>query len=444
MKHSRLTKFNILIILVCSFSIQVFNPAFPSSLTHQAEKNRLVIASDSADHCNYNQRIRSIVVHYTVLGEEDSRTVLKQGGVSSHYLIPKEAKANGADLWQLVALKNRAWHAGKSYWQTRTELNDTSIGIEIVNYGYGLVQASGKTLWPYQVENKIKQMLIQDIKKDKQFYHLLIQKNLLNAFLQAMMRGLVPPRDRLAYKNYVLPRDIKKYMAITDSLREKNDPFLNIKLDDLYDLAQQGKLVWDEFTPHQCRALVSLLKKLIKELEIKDRNNTICIQIEPTAIVGHSDIAPDRKSDPGPRFPWKYLAGQGIGAWPDKQDVDAILKRISKDKKINLAWLQDNLRLYGYDIQTTKILDPRTKDVIRAFQWHFEPDNASGIPSLKTVALLEALIKKYLSSKERQEVYPRHVNICTKIKKMLNTGRMGFKTLNKDAQIAEKKMSLLF
>ncbi|WP_342220377.1 N-acetylmuramoyl-L-alanine amidase [Rickettsiella endosymbiont of Miltochrista miniata] len=444
MNYFNLAKFKFLLIFF--FTLQAFNPAFSSSLTHQVGKNRLTITLDPADRCNYNQRIKSIALHYTVLGENDSRTVLKQGGVSSHFLIPKEAKSKGTDLWQLVAIKDRAWHAGKSYWQTRTNLDDTSVGIEIVNYGYGLVQDSGKTLWPYQVENQIKQMLIQEIKKDKNFYHLLVNNNLLNAFLQDMMRDLVPPRNCLTYKKYILQSYIKKYRAITNNLREKNDPFLNIKLNDLYGLEQQGKLVWDDFTSHQRTALASLLKKLTKELEVKDKNNNICVQIKPTAIVGHSDIAPNRKSDPGPRFPWKYLAEQGIGAWPDEQAVNSILKKLSKNKKINITWLQDNLRLYGYDIQTTKILDQQSKDVIRAFQWHFEPDNASGIPSLKTVALLEALIKKYPPEENQQIIHPRQNDFSIKLKRAFNDGWKDLKTyfLNKDQRDIEKKVSLLF
>jgi N-acetyl-anhydromuramyl-L-alanine amidase AmpD len=424
MKYFSLAKLNTLLTFV--FLLAIFHPALSSSLI-SAGQNRLAIKLDPADQCNYNHRIKSIVVHYTVIDEDDSRTVLKQGGVSSHYLIPKEAK-NGADLWQLVALKERAWHAGKSYWQTRTNLDDTSIGIEIVNYGYGLVQASGKIVWPYQIENKIKQMLIETVRKDKSFYHLLVQKNLLTAFLQDMMRDLVPPGNRLAYKKYILQNNIKKYRAITNTLREKNDPFLNIKLNDLYDLEQQGKLVWDNFTPHQRSALVSLLKKLTKELEVKDKNNKLCVQIEPTAIVGHSDIAPGRKSDPGPRFPWEYLAKHGIGAWPDAQAVNTALKELSKDKKINIAWLQDNLHLYGYNIQTTKILDQQSKDAIRAFQWHFEPDNASGIPSLKTVALLEALLKKYLPEEEQPMVHSQQIDFSIELKKAFNSAWKDLKT----------------
>ncbi|MFZ0219402.1 MAG: N-acetylmuramoyl-L-alanine amidase [Candidatus Aquirickettsiella sp.] len=443
-----LTKFKYLLAFNFLFLLQVFNPALSAPLIHQSEQDRLIITADPADHCNYNQRIKSIILHYTVIGEDASRTVLKQGDVSAHYLIPKKAKFNGTDLWQLVPIKYRAWHAGKSYWQTRAHLNDTSIGIEIVNYGYGLVQAPDKILWPYQVERKIRHRLIQEIKNDKSFYHLLLKKNLLSAFLENIMRGLVPPRNDLIYKKYVSKKNMQKYTVIMETLREKQDPFLNIKINDLYDLQQRGKLVWDDYTPHQCKVLVVLLKKLLKELEIKDQNGNICYQIQATDIIGHSDIASDRKSDPGPQFPWKYLAEHGIGAWPDTQDVRNFMAELSKNKKISIAWLQDNLRLYGYNIQTTKILDQQSKDAIRAFQWHFEPDNASGIPSLKTVAILEALFKKYPPKDAQPIIQPRQVNFITEIKNVFNAGLIDIKNqfliLNKDLNTTHEKIDLFF
>ena len=443
MRCFHLTKFNILLILSFSFLLQAFNPVLSESLDRQMNQNQSVITSNPADRCNYNQRIKFIVLHYTVSDEKDSLKVLKGGDVSAHYLIPKEAKPNGTDLWQLVPIKYRAWHAGQSYWQTRNHLNDTSVGIEIINYGYGLKQASGKILWPYQVENKIKFLLIQEIKKNKSFYALLIKKNLLSAFLEDIMRGLVPPRDEQIYKKYISEKIIKKYTNLINTFREQHDPFLNIKINDLYELQQQGKLVWDNYTPHQCKVLVFLLKKLTKELEVKDKNGKACEKIQPTDIIGHSDITPDRKSDPGPRFPWKYLAEQGIGAWPNKQDVDFFLKESTKNKNINLIWLQDNLHLYGYNIQTTKILDKQSKDAIRAFQWHFEPDNASGIPSLKTVALLKALIKKYPPIGSQSQI--------SSTTQLENNPHSGWKDLknqlfifDKDLKATKKQIDLFF
>lgn len=438
-----LTKFNLLLVLFFSFLLQALNPVFSASLNQQRKQKQLIITSSPADHCNYNQRVKFIVLHYTVSDEKESLKILKQGDVSAHYLIPKEAKSDGTDLWQLVPVKYRAWHAGPSYWQTRNHLNDTSIGIEIVNYGYGLKQASGKILWPFQVENKIK-FLLQEVKKDKRFYSLLIKKNLLSAFLEDVMRGLIPPRMDQIYKKYISENIIKKYTNLTYTLREQYDPFLNIKINNLYELQQQKKLVWDSYTTHQYKTLTLLLKKLIKELEIQDKEENICYQIQSTDIIGHSDIAPDRKSDPGPRFPWKYLATQGIGAWPNEQDVNVILKKLTKDNKVNIADMQDNLRSYGYNVQTTKLLDQQTIDAIRAFQWHFQPDNTSGVPNLKTLAILKALLKKY---PPKEAMQAQKINFIKQIKAIFNAGIMDIKKqyliLNKDLN-TKNKIDLFF
>lgn len=441
---ANLTKFNLLLVLFFFFLLQASNPVFSASLNQQRKQKQLIITSSPADHCNYNQRVKFIVLHYTVSDEKESLKILKQGDVSAHYLIPKEAKSDGTALWQLVPVKYRAWHAGPSYWQTRNHLNDTSIGIEIVNYGYGIKQASGKILWPFQVENKIKFLLLQEIKKDKHFYSLLIKKNLLSAFLEDVMRGLIPPREDQIYKKYISENIIKKYTNLTYTLREQYDPFLNIKINDLYELEQQNKLVWDSYTTHQYKTLTLLLKKLIKELEIQDKEGNICYQIQSTDIIGHSDIAPDRKSDPGPRFPWKYLAAQGIGAWPNEQDVNMILKKLTNDKKVNITDMQDNLRSYGYNVQTTKLLDQQTKDAIRAFQWHFQPDNTSGMPNLKTVAILKALLKKY---PPKEVIQVQEINFIKEIKAIFNAGVMDIKKqyliLNKDLN-TKKKIDLFF
>jgi N-acetyl-anhydromuramyl-L-alanine amidase AmpD len=368
------------------------------------------ITKDLAGPADYDRRVHSIILHYTVSDENDSRETLKHGGVSAHFLIPKTAKSDGTDVWQCVDETDRAWHAGVSVWQNRSGLNDTSIGIEIINYAYGLVQDTGEVLFTYQIESQLKEFILQTLQeKDKNLYLFLAEEKLLIAFLSDMRRGLVPPRDRKAYKEKVSQELIAKYKKLTKEWREKNDLFQQIKQEDLYQLEQQGKLKWDEFTEHQHLVLVDLLKKLLEELQIKD-GDIIRYQIDPTAIIGHSDIAPGRK-DPGPKFPWKYLAERGIGAWPDEQLVSAIEKKIQIEQGIDYKWIQDNLRHYGYKIETTGQLDTQTKDVIRAFQMHFEPENYSGKPSLKTISILEALIKKYYPSK--QSNYPRvFIKLC--------------------------------
>ena len=99
--------------------------------------------------------------------------------------------------------------------------------------------------------------------------------------------------------------------------------------------------------------------------------------ISPENIVGHSDIAPRRKKDPGELFDWKSLAKKGVGLWPEA----------SLDK-ITLEPFEKSLNDFGYEV-----VDLRS--TITAFQRHYLPDTVSGISdstTQKTLAQLMSLV----------------------------------------------------
>ena len=82
---------------------------------------------------NFNERnsnkIELVIIHYTAinsLSESIKHLCSKKTRVSSHYLVSKTG-----DIYSLVSEKNRAWHAGQSYWQGETDINSNSIGIEL-------------------------------------------------------------------------------------------------------------------------------------------------------------------------------------------------------------------------------------------------------------------------------------------------------------------------
>lgn len=116
--------------------------------------------------------------------------------------------------------------------------------------------------------------------------------------------------------------------------------------------------------------------------------------IDPVAVVGHADIAPDRRVDPGPTFPWHTLYEHGIGAWPDEEAVLKYLERFAA-RPPTLMLLQRALVAYGYRLEASGNADPQTRFVVRAFQMHYRPADWSGQPDPETAAVLFALLEKY-------------------------------------------------
>jgi len=217
---------------------------------------------------SFDERIKFLILHYTA---RDFKTSLKllQGEVSAHYLIGDHP----VEILQLVDESRRAWHAGDSFWGGRTNLNDTSIGIEIVN------------------------------------------------------------------------------------LDGNKNPYSKSQIDALIPL---------------CRQIIS-------------RYN-----IAPHCVLGHSDIAPLRKDDPGTLFPWDLLYKNGIGAMPNLEDVKASIKNMTIP---NALEVQQSLSQYGYKINFTGNFDEQTKIVLDAFRRHFCPDLIGKEIDLQSYATLLALIK---------------------------------------------------
>lgn len=141
---------------------------------------------------------------------------------------------------------------------------------------------------------------------------------------------------------------------------------------------------WEPYPPAQVEALVRLAKDIVARY-----------RIPPTRVVGHSDIAPQRKIDPGPLFPWRTLAQAGVGAWPDDAAVAARLAGRAPDAPVEVRALQLKLARYGYDVATDGVLDARTRRVFAAFQMHFRPSDYAGNPDAQTDAIAQALLDKY-------------------------------------------------
>ena len=235
------------------------------------------------------ERIKFIILHYTALDNVGSIRELT-GGVSAHFLVLDE---DDNKIYSLVPLEQRAWHAGVSAFRGRTNINDTSVGIEIVNDG-----------------------IAKEYRSDPNPYH--------------------------PYDHYV------------------------------------------DYKPIQIEKVAQIIKYVAEKYNIPARN-----------IVAHSDIAPSRKKDPGAKFPWKELYDKyNIGAWYDEADKQDFMDE-AKFKATSIIEIKDELRKYGYEINRLDEWDKSSKDVVYAFQLHFNPKNATGEMDLETFAILKALNKKY-------------------------------------------------
>lgn len=116
--------------------------------------------------------------------------------------------------------------------------------------------------------------------------------------------------------------------------------------------------------------------------------------INPIDVVGHSDIAILRKSDPGPKFPWKRLYEAGIGAWY-QEDLKADYEQRFEQRLPDIATVQDALNRLGYFVETTGQLDNATRYAMRAMQLHYRPQNYAGEIDAESVAIIWALLEKY-------------------------------------------------
>ena len=213
-----------------------------------------------------NRDIKLIVIHYTGMQskiESIKRLLSPKHKVSCHYLIDRKGQ-----ILRIVDENKVAWHAGKSKWKNFRNLNNYSIGIELVNKGH--------------------------------------------------------------------------------------------------------EFGYEKFTNLQVKSLIKLCQILKKKYKIKDSN-----------IVGHSDIAPLRKRDPGEKFPWKKLNKKNIGIWYKKLKSKSLKLN---DKKFEKLFFK-NLFKIGYRYLDKNRRSKKDIFLIEAFQRRFLPNNVTGEINQKTLKI---------------------------------------------------------
>ena len=117
-------------------------------------------------------------------------------------------------------------------------------------------------------------------------------------------------------------------------------------------------------------------------------------QMRPDLVLGHSDVAPSRKQDPGEKFPWGLLGESNIGHWVRPAPITLEGTSLKPDDRGDaVARLQRSLHEYGYAIEETGVYDDETRTVVTAFQRHFRPERVDGIADASTLLTVRALME---------------------------------------------------
>jgi N-acetylmuramoyl-L-alanine amidase len=144
------------------------------------------------------------------------------------------------------------------------------------------------------------------------------------------------------------------------------------------------------YPTQQIDALVELCHKILAGHDIPK-----------TRIVGHSDIAPLRKQDPGEHFPWARLARAGIGIWADVEGTHEPADGTGLapgDQSASVRRMQEHLQRIGYGLPPTGTYDDLTEAVVRAFQRRWLPDRVSGVADIHTLRQIGVTHALYAAS----------------------------------------------
>ena len=143
---------------------------------------------------------------------------------------------------------------------------------------------------------------------------------------------------------------------------------------------------YKKFPKKQISALLRVSKFLIKKYKISHKN-----------ILGHSDISPERKKDPGEKFPWEYLSKNKVGLWHTLKKQELIKNRNSKTSQIEKDFFFNNLFKIGYSKKIPKGInkDRYLRNMTKAFQRRFRQELVNDKIDQECLLISKNLLKKY-------------------------------------------------
>lgn len=175
---------------------------------------------------------------------------------------------------------------------------------------------------------------------------------------------------------HLVPEDRRAWHAGVSSWRGHRD--INARSIGIELVNPGHEFGYCDFPDAQIAALVVLARGILDRHAIPARN-----------VVGHSDVAPSRKTDPGERFPWRALAGAGIGLWPEP--VQRLGTAAGFDPDLAIGAARRDLVRIGYPIDENDVPDEATRHVLSAFQRRFRPQRVDGQLDAETAALIAAV-----------------------------------------------------
>ena len=135
------------------------------------------------------------------------------------------------------------------------------------------------------------------------------------------------------------------------------------------------------FPDEQISSVINLSRDII------ERN-----AILPQNVLAHSDIAPERKTDPGELFPWDKFHRENIGHYVEPEPISGGRFFQMGDGGAPVEALQSMLALYGYGVDISGTFDEKTSSVVTAFQRHFRPEKVDGVADASTITTLHKLL----------------------------------------------------
>ena len=141
---------------------------------------------------------------------------------------------------------------------------------------------------------------------------------------------------------------------------------------------------YTNFNKKQIKSVLKLTKFLIQKYKIKSK-----------FILGHSDISPDRKKDPGEKFPWEYLSKRQIGHWHNLNQKKLLEKRSKEISIVEKNTFIKNLYKIGYPKNSIKKNDNYLRKLTTAFQRRFRKDLINGLPDAECLIISSNLKKKF-------------------------------------------------